>query len=242
MATKSQLDTTPLPLKTVITIDGTEYSIDASPIPYLASFVDFESKARPDATTLVHGPIPLFPVALKGVESGYRHCFRGIPADISQYHILCETYQFLGVDVLDGQGLDEISANLKAGKPNYELEYASYEEIRGDKSKARNAAFKLLYLMLLGEFRDEKRDAAKVFNAVLFVVSHSATFKRGTRTSVQLAYEDRFVITEKQAAMLNKWADKSNKENSHMEDDSTTEEEDSTGFSSDGYDYDWDLD
>jgi hypothetical protein len=67
------------PSKTSITIDNIEYSIDTSQIPYLSSFVAFESRARPDATTFVHGPIPLFPVALKGIELGYRHCFRSLP-------------------------------------------------------------------------------------------------------------------------------------------------------------------
>ncbi|KAH8821756.1 hypothetical protein F5884DRAFT_768982 [Xylogone sp. PMI_703] len=44
------------------------------------------------------GPIPLFDVALTGIESGYRQCFRSLPPELSQHHTLCETYQFLGVD------------------------------------------------------------------------------------------------------------------------------------------------
>jgi hypothetical protein len=36
--------------------------------------------------------------------------------------------------------------------------------------------FQLLYLILIGEFRDENEDCMRVFNAVLFIVSYSATF------------------------------------------------------------------
>lgn len=186
----------------------------------------FETKARPDTKTFVHGPIPLFPVALKGIESGYRHCFRSIPADLAQHHILCETYEFLGIDVLGGQSLDEIFADLKACKTDYELEYKYYTEVKGNKTKARDAAFRLLYLLLLGDFHDEKKDTAKVFNAVLFVVSHSATFKWRARTVVRMGYEERFVVTDKQRAVLEEWNKPNRQEKDEKEDVTTEEEED----------------
>jgi hypothetical protein len=36
------------------------------------------SQAMTESATFVHGPIPLFLIALKGIESGYRHCFRSL--------------------------------------------------------------------------------------------------------------------------------------------------------------------
>ena len=214
------------------------YDIDVSKIPYLSSFVNFQANAKPQSTELVHSPIPLFDVALKGMESGYRQCFRSLTPELSQYHTLCNTYELLCVNILGGQSINEICNDLKACKDDYEREYKRYQKIKGDKSKARDSAFKLLYLMLLGEFQDEKKDSTKVFNAVLFVVSHAATFKWRTRIMVRAAYEERFVISTKQRAMLDKW-EKTDSAKLAEEDkrDVTTEEEKSNDY----YDSDYSL-
>ena len=79
----------------------------------------------------VHGSVLLFDIALKGIESGYRQYFRSIPADLCQHHTLCETYEFLGVDILDGQSINEIFNDLKSGKTDYELEYKYYRAVKG---------------------------------------------------------------------------------------------------------------
>ena len=47
--------------------------------------------------------------------------------------------------------------------------------------------------------------SAKIFNAVLFVVSHSGTFKWKTRGAVRAAYKERFVVSMKQRVGLNRW-------------------------------------
>jgi hypothetical protein len=221
-------------LKTAIRIGDVYYDIDVSKIPYLSSFVNFQTNAQPQTVEFVHGPIPLFDVALKGMESGYRQCFRSLPADLSQHHTLCETYELLCIDILGGQSIDEIFGDLKSGKSDYELEYKRYREIKGNKSKARDTAFKLLYLILLGEFKDEMKDSMKIFNAVLFVVSHSGTFKWRTRTVVRAAYEERFVISTKQTARLDQW-EKTDIAKLAAEDDGdvTTEEEESDYYNSD---------
>ena len=202
------------------------YDIEVSKIPYLSKFVKFQDNAQRKAAEYVHGPIPLFDVALKGIESGYRQCFRSIPADLSQHHTLCETYEFLGVDILGGQSINEVFNDLKSGKTDYELEYKSYRAVEGNKSKARDTAFKLLYSILLGEFKDETKDSAKVFNAVLFVVSHSGTFKWRTRSVVRAAYEERFVLSTKQRARLDQWEKGDAAKRAADDDgDATTEEE-----------------
>lgn len=219
---------------TAIRIGDVRYDIDVSKIPYLSSFVDFQANAQPQSTELVHDPIPLFDIALKGIESGYRQCFRSLPADLSQHRILCDTYDFLRVDVLGGQSINEIFRDLKSGQSDYDRE--ERREIKGDKSKARDTAFKLLYLILLGDFKDEMQDSAKVFNAVLYLVSHAATFKWSTRSVVRAAYEERFVISTKQTAGLDKW-EKKDTAKLAVEDagDVTTEEEKSDCYYTSDY-------
>ena len=201
------------------------YDIDITRIPYLSSFVSFQANAQPQSTELIHEPILLFDIAVKGIESGFRQCFRSLPADLSQYHTLCDTYRFLQVDVLSGYTIDKIFNDLKSGACDYDRE--ERREIKGDKSKARDTAFKLLYLILLEDFMDEIKDSAKVFNAVLYLVSHSATFKYRTRSVVRAAYEERFVVSAKQTAALDKW-EKKDPAKLAVEDagDATTEESD----------------
>lgn len=143
--------------KTTLKIGDTFYDVDISTIPYLSAFVKFQRLSRPQSTDFIHGNIALFDVALRGLDSGYRQCFRSLRDDISQYHTLCETYDFLGVDVLAGQSIDNIFADLRACKTDYELEYKRYRAVRGDKSRARDAAFRLLFLIIRGEFSDEKK-------------------------------------------------------------------------------------
>ncbi|CZT46372.1 uncharacterized protein RSE6_06790 [Rhynchosporium secalis] len=211
--------------KSAITIGGVNYDVNVTKIPYLSSFVNFQGIAQPQSKELVHESIPLFDIALKGVESGYRHCFRALSTELSQYHTLCDTYHFLHVDVLGGQAMNEILSNLKSGFSDYDEDRYT---VKGIKAKPRDSAFKLLYLIVLGEFVDEVKDSAKIFDAVLYLVSHPATFKWRARTVVRAAYEERFVVSAKQRIALDKWErtdlDKLATEDSE---DVTTEEEDS---------------
>ena len=198
------------------------YSIEVSKVPYLASFASFQHSAKSQSKILTHGPIPLFDTALKGIESGYRQCFRLLPADLSQHHTLCETYDFLQVDVLGGQPLDEIINDLKSRKTDYELEYKRCIEIKGNKTKARDSAFKFLYFLLMCDFENESKVGNKVYNAVLFIVSHSGTFKTRARKIVRAAFEERFEISRKQRTRLDKW--EKDEASINSEDDATTEE------------------
>ncbi|KAJ6016511.1 hypothetical protein N7540_011102 [Penicillium herquei] len=191
--------------KTRLKIGDHFYDVDISKIPYLSAFVSFQRLSRPQNPDLIHGDIALFDVALRGLELGYRQCFRALKGDIAQYHILCETFHFLGLDVLAGQSVDEIFADLRACKTDYELDYKRYRAVKGDKSQARDAAFQLLFMIIRGEFRDEKKDSVKVYNAVLFIVSHPGTFKQGTRTAVRSVFEERFVVSKKQQIQLDRW-------------------------------------
>lgn len=214
--------------KTRLKIRDTFYNVNISAILYLSSFVRFQRLAQPQNTKFVYSNIPLFDIALKGLESGYRQCFRSLRGNIQQYHTLYGTYNFLGVDILAGQSINNIFADLRAYKTNYELEYKRYRAIRGDKSRSRNAAFRLLFLIIRSEFSNEKKDPAKVYNAVLFVVSHPGTFKQGTRTTVRSVFDERFVVSTKQRSQLDRW--KKGATINSSGDNNTTEDESSKSY------------
>ncbi|KAF2192137.1 hypothetical protein K469DRAFT_553600, partial [Zopfia rhizophila CBS 207.26] len=90
---------------------------------------------------------------------------------------------------------------------------------------ARDAAFRLLYLFVLGEFESDVRDSSMAYNAVLFIVSHRGIFKHRTRKMVREAFEERFELSEKQRKGLDKWPINETQEEGWQEDDVTTEEE-----------------
>ena len=119
--------------------------------------------------------------------------------------------------------MDELVKDLKAGKTEYDLKY-NYTTTKGDKTKARDAAFQFLYLLLLGQFQDEQKASVKIYNAVLFVVSHPATFHPRPRATIRLAFDERFIPTEKQRAALDRW-DKKFADYGQDEEDVTTSEE-----------------
>ncbi|KAI0615851.1 hypothetical protein TUN199_12202 [Pyrenophora tritici-repentis] len=57
--------------KTLITIGNVRYKTDVSRIPRLASLVLNSGDSSSQLTEIIHEAIPLFDVALKGIESGY---------------------------------------------------------------------------------------------------------------------------------------------------------------------------
>lgn len=193
------------PSKTTIRIGDVLFNVDLAMIPYLASFVRNQRITQPHESEYVHSAIPLFDTALKGLELGFRQCFRSLPADLSQHHTLCGTYCLLGIDVLGRQSIKDIFVNLRSCKSDYD----DYGPVKGNRSTARDAAFRLLFLMLECESEENRRHGNMVYNAVLFVVSHPGTFKWRTRTVVRAAYEEQFAISLKQKITLNKWECKS---------------------------------
>lgn len=51
-----------------------------------------------------------------------------------------------------------------AGESDYKLEYKRYRQVKGGKSKTRNTAYKLSYLVLLSNSKNKTRDSAKIFD------------------------------------------------------------------------------
>jgi hypothetical protein len=124
--------------------------------------------------------------------------------------------------------IDQVIANLKVGKADFDPE--ERRPIPGNKGLARDTAFQLLYLILYAQIGDQTKDSMKLFNAVMFVVSHPGTFKYRTKRMVRVAYEERFRLTDKQRSRLNQW-EKGEAANSAT--DATTEEEPAYYFDSD---------
>jgi len=128
------------------------------------------------------------------------------------------------VDVVQDRSIRDIMKDMRSGKDDYETEYRRSYKIKGDKSKARDAAFALLYLLLVGDFKSEVHDSQMMYQAVLFIVSHRAIFKYRTRKIVRAAYEDRFQPSAKQLASLNRWPIlKPGEDGRGAEDDVTTD-------------------
>ncbi|KAK8036452.1 hypothetical protein PG991_001589 [Apiospora marii] len=217
-----------------ICIGGAEYEVDTQKIPYLASFLKFQKHSgQADAAVPEHGGIPHFGIMNTGVEDGFRQFFRRMPTQLSEYHTLCETLEFLAIDTLGGRDMKKILKDLREGKEDYDPQ--ERHTIPGNKSLARDSAFRLLYIFLLGEFASDALDSNMAYNATLFVVSHRAVFKYKTRKMVREAFEERFRASEKQQAGLDKWPLSRGSIDESQEDDATTEVEDY----GDDFDSDW---
>ncbi|MCJ1284541.1 hypothetical protein MMC26_003874 [Xylographa opegraphella] len=217
-----------------VKVGSEPYEISPTRMAYFSSFADFQQRAGKDTDVLEHEDIPLFGVAYNGAEHGFRQCFRALGTELDQYHILCDTLDFLCVDVLGGLSTDDLFQVLKSGKPQYELEYKYYTRIRSSKSPARDAAFRLLYSIMSTDFTSEVADSQTIYNAVLFIVSHRAIFKYKTRKVVRMAYEERFQPSQKQLASLDRWP--ATESSGDPDDDVTTEEYSSSEVDSDDYD------
>lgn len=81
---------------------------------------NFQANAQPQSIELIHDPMysSLRYIVLTGTESGYVSPIFPLPppADLSQHRVLCDTYDFIRVDVLGGQSINEISRDLKPGQ------------------------------------------------------------------------------------------------------------------------------
>ncbi len=59
--------------------------------------------------------------------------------NLSQYHTLFATYKFLDINILSGLSINEVVANLKVGRMDYDPK--ERQRISGNKGLARNTAF-----------------------------------------------------------------------------------------------------
>ncbi|KAK4460748.1 hypothetical protein QBC42DRAFT_271706 [Cladorrhinum samala] len=141
------------------------------------------------------------------IQKGPRQFFVRLPGNISDYHLVCQQLKSLPVETLDkvlkgwSFTLKEIMADFQKGKEDWDPE--ERQTIGGFKTVARDAAFRLVYMLLSGQA--EAQDKAMAYNAAFFVVSHSRIFGVRTRQMVRAAFDDRFSETPKQRAMMDQW-------------------------------------
>lgn len=165
-----------------IQIGDIEYSIDVTKMPYFESHLRFQRSSGQDSTQLpTHDEIPFFQMIDRGINDGFRHFFRRMPTQLRDYRLLCETLEFLCVDVLSRRNVRSIMDDLRSGKNDW-----NEQDV---KSPARDSAFRLLYLFLLGDFESDVRDSNMAYHATLFVISHPGIFEYRTRKMVREAYE-----------------------------------------------------
>jgi hypothetical protein len=189
-------------------------------IPYCASFIRFQRSSGQESSSVpIHDEIPFFDVIQEGVKLGFRHFFRRMPKTLNDYRVLCETLEFLCVDVLSGRNIRTIMNDLKSGKS----EWGPGERV--SKTLARDSAFRLLYKFLLTEFESDITDSNLAYNAAIFVISHPGIFKYSARGMVREAYKERFFVSANQHRQLEKWALNSDSCDDEEADYLTTESE-----------------
>ncbi|KAI0468753.1 geranylgeranyl pyrophosphate synthetase [Xylaria cf. heliscus] len=219
-----------------IQVGETTYEgIDLKLMPYFKTYLDAQPPSGQDSSVIPkHPSIEYFDEAVRGLSKGLRQLFRVMPTRLSAHRELCKTLQFLGVNVLEGRTLRHLMDDFRSGKADYDPE--ERRTISGNKSLARDSAFRLLYMFLSEGLVSADRDKAMAYNAAFFVVSHKQIFRYRARKMVRCAFEDRFGVTYKQQANMDKWPLKdSSGGGSSDEEEETTVSED-YGYSDDA---DW---
>ncbi|KAH0425477.1 hypothetical protein CcaCcLH18_10936 [Colletotrichum camelliae] len=152
-------------------------------------------------STSIEDTAPYSNIIECGLRDGLRKIIRFMPTSLPDYHSLCETLQSREIDVLGGQTLRDIMRDMRQGKEDWDPD--ERRRIAGMKNVARDSAFRLLYVFVLG--LPESRDQNMAFNAAMFVVSHRKIFKYKTRRMVREAFEERFTLSCEQRQRLDKW-------------------------------------
>ena len=174
------------PERVEIEVGGKLYNISTAKIPYFASYLDFQCHSG--QTSKKHDNIPFFEAAYQGAERGFRNCFRILEdPDVTAYHTLCDTLDFLCIDTLGDRSVDAVIKDLKSGKGHYDVDYKRPFFVKGSKAIARDSCFRLLYLISKAEFEDDTRTSQQIYQAVIFVVSYRAIFKYRARKAIRAA-------------------------------------------------------
>ncbi|KAI0516863.1 geranylgeranyl pyrophosphate synthetase [Xylaria bambusicola] len=215
-------------------------SIDVEVMPYFKTYFGSQLRSSQDSPTILNHPsIPFFDEVFRGLAKGPREFFRLVPAGLAAYKELCTTLKLLGINILEGRTIQyHIMKDFQNGKDDYDPD--ERRTIRGVKGTARDSAFRLLYMFLSDGMASEPRDKTMAYNAAFFVVSHLRMFGVRTRKMVRMAFDERFGLTVKQRANMDKWPLKNSMGGESSDDDQTTESGGSFYDSDDGYFYDSD--
>ncbi|KAE9580617.1 hypothetical protein CGCF415_v011737 [Colletotrichum fructicola] len=116
-----------------------------------------------------------------------------MPCDVEAYRLLCDTLDFLGVDVLGGKDLRAIYGELKRWKKSRTPIWRQPRE--PNLSESRNAAFCLVYLFLIGDFNAPEyagRVSNFAFQVARQVQINDSVFDYPTTMMVKQAFLERF--------------------------------------------------
>lgn len=214
-----------------VIVGGKQYLVDLNKFPFFQTLMASRSPESKEAV-LIHKDIPFFGAINYSVQHGLRNLFRRTPNRIQDYHTLCETLDSLGIDVCQGLNLQNIIKLLKVESDDYDPE--ERRVIRRNKTAARDAAFRFVYLLFKGGSTSQfpssslpalsTQDRAIAYNAVSYVVSHRRIFGYKTRSMVREAFEAASSLTYKQRLALDKWPI-TEPSHSGWEDDETTNDE-----------------
>lgn len=198
-------------------------SVDLEEIPYFeASMKRSQGSGGGSRAVSKHDDIRFLDEVLLGLSRGFRQFFRLLPTRLSEYRDLCSTLKFLGVNVLQGRTMRHMMDDFRGAKDD--LDYDG-DGITGDKSPARDSAFRLLYMFLSDGLVSTVQDKGMAYNATFFVVSHPRIFRCRTRKMVLEAFSDRFGISYKQQKNLDKWPIRNTSGSGSSSDDRTTEDD-----------------
>jgi hypothetical protein len=206
-----------------------EYLVNLEKMPYFISLQPSHEISR--GHVYKHDDIPFFEVIQHGVTKGLRQIFRRMPICLEDYHVLCKSIKLLEIDVRSGRTLSGIMNDMRLGKSDWDPE--ERREIRGQKSLARDSAFRLAYTLISNEAVLDASERNTAYNAVVFVVSHRRIFKYRSRRIVREAFEERFLVSDKQRNGLDKWPVDDVSADGPKDDDETTADDDIYDFDSD---------
>ncbi|KAF4819131.1 hypothetical protein CGCSCA5_v004648 [Colletotrichum siamense] len=118
-----------------------------------------------------------------------------MPSDLEEYRSLCESLDFLVVDIISQNDLSAIFYKMRL----YPFLGSSLTLRKEAIRESRDAAFQLVYLFLMDELDPTDFDGKcsnTAFQAVEYVMKKS-WFSDQTRRMVREAYNERFTTTKK---------------------------------------------
>ncbi|TGO46597.1 hypothetical protein BCON_0316g00080 [Botryotinia convoluta] len=203
-ATVVPINTSGPPGEYTISFGSHHYLVELSKVPWLGAYIDlvprdnasytqpgYESEYEPGQS------VPYLFIAAQGIISGYYFCFNMLPPELSHYYKLCQA-----LDVISAENLSSSPRSLQGLWDSIAL-YRKSETSQDDRmfhrARAGTAAFKFVYLMILGDFHlDSEVLKAKQKLALMFVktvLSNQDDFIWEIRKVVRAAYQVRFQAT-----------------------------------------------
>lgn len=77
--------------------------------------------------------------------------------------------------------------------------------VKENKTMTKDSFFSLLYLLSRVDLEDEIKTRQKMYQMILFIVSHRTIFKYHACKMIRAIFEKRIVMSKKQKMNLNKW-------------------------------------